>query len=70
MHAPYTPHNVELLPALSYIVKMIDCEGCFFWPEPFTGKPNLSILDEPKFTKTNFANDLYKLTALGTSGPV
>ena len=70
MHAPYTPHNVELPPALPYIVKIIDCEGCFFLPELFTSKPNLSTLDEPKFAKTDFANDLYKLTALGASGPV
>ena len=55
---------------LPYVVKMIDGEGHLFLPEPFTGKPDLSILDEPKFTKNNFVNDLYKLTALGASGPV
>ena len=69
-HAPYTPHDVELPPALPYVVKMIDGEGRFFLPDSFTGKPDLSILDEPNFTKNDFVNDLYKLTALGTSGPV
>ena len=70
IHEPYRPHDVDMPPALPYVVKMIDGEGRFFLADSFTGKPDLSILDEPSFTKNDFVNDLYKLTALGASGPV
>ena len=71
IHHPYKPHVVEFLPALPYVVKMIDGEGRFFLSDLTSGKPtDLTVLNEPIFSKNDFINDLYKLMALGANGPV
>jgi len=70
VHDPYRPHDVGLPSALPYKVKMVDGEGRFFLPESFNGKADTAILESPQFTRNDFVHDLYKLTALGASGPV
>ena len=70
IHPPYMPHDVMLPDALPYEVTMVDGEGRFFLLESFTGKFDATILEPPSFTKDDFVHDLYKLTAMGASGPV
>ena len=67
---PYRPHDAELPPALPYKIKMIDGEGYFFLADSYTCKPDTSLLTPPQFTKKDFLHDLYKLIAMGASGPV
>lgn len=69
-YGPYRPHDVELPPALPYKLKMIDGEGRFVLADSFTGTPDTSLLSPPNFTKDDFVHDLYKLIAMGASGPV
>jgi len=69
-HELYRPHNVELPPALPYKIKMIDGEGHFFLADSVTSKPDTTLLIPPNFTKNDFVHDLYKLIAMGASGPV
>ena len=69
-HALYRPHDVELPAALPYKIKMIDGEGHFFLADSYTCEPDTAILSPPNFTKNDFVHDLYKLIAMGTSGPV
>ena len=49
---------------------MIDGEGYFFPADTCTCKPDASLLTPPNFTKDDFVHDLYKLVAMGASGPV
>ena len=70
VHEPYKPHDIKLPPPLPYMVRMIDGEGRFFLPDSFDGKWDPAVLELPNFTRDDFVHDLYKLTAMGSSGPV